>query len=53
MTVLFLVGIHTRTRKQVTIAVPPALPAAMTIGIEFAIERLKQVCVPPPSHARA
>ena len=26
----------------VTIAVPPALPAAMTIGTEFAIERLKK-----------
>jgi len=33
---------------QVTIAVPPALPAAMTIGIEFAIERLKQACAPNP-----
>jgi len=34
----------------VTIAVPPALPAAMTIGTEFAIERLKRArifCISP------
>ena len=34
----------------VTIAVPPALPAAMTIGTEFAIERLKACkifCISP------
>jgi len=34
----------------VTIAVPPALPAAMTIGTEFAIERLKKYkifCISP------
>ena len=34
----------------VTIAVPPALPAAMTIGTEFAIERLKAAkifCIAP------
>jgi cation-transporting ATPase 13A2 len=34
----------------VTIAVPPALPAAMTIGTEFALERLKKAkifCISP------
>lgn len=34
----------------VTIAVPPALPAAMTIGTEFALERLKEAkifCISP------
>lgn len=35
---------------QVTIAVPPALPAAMAIGTEFALERLKKAkifCISP------
>jgi len=35
----------------VTVAVPPALPVAMTIGTSFALSRLKQrrvFCISPP-----
>jgi len=59
----FLFSIHTFIKYKVdvweivlnacdvvTIAVPPALPAAMTIGTEFALERLKKAkifCISP------
>jgi cation-transporting ATPase 13A2 len=40
-----------RSLDLITITVPPALPAAMTIGTVFAINRLKQkkiFCISPP-----
>jgi cation-transporting ATPase 13A2 len=40
-----------RSLDLITITVPPALPAAMTIGTVFAIYRLKQrkiFCISPP-----
>ena len=40
----------TKSLDLVTIAIPPALPLAMTIGITFAMHRLKQqniVCIAP------
>ena len=35
----------------ITIAVPPALPAAMSIGVAFAVQRLRRAqifCISPP-----
>lgn len=40
-----------RSLDLVTITVPPALPAAMTVGTVFAINRLKRkkiFCISPP-----
>ena len=40
-----------RSLDLITIAVPPALPATMSVGISFAIGRLKKVnifCISPP-----
>lgn len=40
-----------RSLDLITITVPPALPAAMTIGTVFAINRLKKkkiFCISPP-----
>lgn len=40
-----------RSLDLITITVPPALPAAMTIGTVFAINRLKKkriYCISPP-----
>jgi P-type E1-E2 ATPase len=40
-----------RSLNLITITVPPALPAAMTVGIVFAIGRLKKqkiYCISPP-----
>jgi cation-transporting ATPase 13A2 len=48
---LQVANIVDRSLDLITIAVPPALPAAMTAGTAFAINRLKKkkiFCISPP-----
>ena len=40
-----------RSLDLITITVPPALPAAMTVGVMFAVKRLRKAklfCISPP-----
>lgn len=44
-------GLVDKSLDLITITVPPALPAAMSVGVAFAIQRLKRsqiFCISPP-----